>query len=546
MKAPNLFKGLLFVLCLLVACPLKLVAKVTLPVLVSDGMVLQRDVPLTIWGMADSGENVKVVFQKKQYKVVADKYGKWSVTLPAMKAGGPYSMSINDITLKDILVGDVFLCSGQSNMELTVNRVMDKYAEEINAYENTSIRYVKVPYAYDFSRPLNELKSVRWQPMTKEYIQSFSALCYFFSKLFEEKTGVPVGIVNSSWGGTPVESWISEEGLKEFPEYVHRKTLYEDTLLVSQIKRTEQLNQMAWNRLLYQSDKGLHEQIPWYSELYDDSNWEKVDMFSDNWALRNGRPLNGTHWFRKEFVVPDGWAGKEVVLRLGCMVDADSVYVNGHFVGAVSYQYPPRIYKIPATFLKGGKNQLTIRLFSYGSCPSFVKEKPYKLLCDGQEINLEGIWKHKIGIVMPSAPSSTAFHCVPVGLYNGMIHPLRHWAFKGVVWYQGESNVGRWREYSSLLTSLIADWRALFHDRNLPFYIVELADFLAPDDPGRAAWAELRTQQAKTARENTSVTLIKNSDTGEWNDIHPLDKKTPAARLVDAVIQNEKQKSKYE
>lgn len=541
MKTQTYFGRVLGALLLYACCSFSLSAKVTLPALVSDGMVLQREVPLKIWGTACPGEKVNLTFMKKQYHTVADEAGNWTIGLPALKAGGPYSMSINDITLKEILVGDVFLCSGQSNMELTVNRVMDKYAEEIASYENSSVRYVKIPYAYDFLQPLNDLQAVKWQPMTQEYVQSFSALCYFFSKLLEEKTGVPVGIINSSWGGTPIEAWISEEGLKDFPAYVNQKTLYEDAALVAQIKETEQLHQSAWNKQLYRSDVGLHGEMPWYAESYNDTDWEWVDMFSDNWALRNGRPLNGTHWFRKEFVVPDGWAGKDVVLRLGCMVDADSVYVNGHFVGSVSYQYPPRVYQVPAKYLKKGKNQLTVRLFSYGSCPSFVKEKPYKLLCGNQEINLEGRWKHKIGTVMPPSPSSTAFHYTPVGLYNGMIHPLQHYVFKGVVWYQGESNVDRWREYSSLLTAMIADWRALFQNENLPFYVVELADFLAPDDPGRTDWAALRKQQAKAAQENTHVTLIKNSDTGEWNDIHPLDKKTPATRLVNAVIQNEKQ-----
>lgn len=541
MKTQAYFSRVFWTLLLLSCCSFGLSAKVTLPALISDGMVLQRNVPLKIWGTASPGEEVNVNFLKKKYQTVADERGDWMVTLPAMKAGGPYSMTVNEILLKDILIGDVFLCSGQSNMELTVNRVMDKYAEEIASYENSSVRYVKVPYAYDFSRPLEDVRTIKWQPMTKEYVQNFSALCYFFSKLLEEKTGVPVGIINSSWGGTPVEAWISEEGLKDFPEYVNQKTLYEDAALVAQIKETEQLHQSAWNKQLYRSDAGLHGEIPWYAESYNDTDWERVDMFSDNWALRNGRPLNGTHWFRKEFVVPNGWAGKDVVLRLGCMVDADSVYVNGHFVGSVSYQYPPRIYQVPARFLKEGKNQLTVRLFSYGSCPSFVKEKPYKLLCGNQEVSLEGTWKHKIGTVMPPSPSSTAFHYIPTGLYNGMIHPLQHYVFKGVVWYQGESNVGRWREYSSLLTAMIADWRTLFQNENLPFYVVELADFLAPNDPGRAAWAELRKQQAKAAQESPYVTLIKNSDTGEWNDIHPLDKKTPATRLVEAVIQNEKQ-----
>lgn len=541
MKTQTYFSKVFLTFFLLTCCNLSILAKVSLPPLVSDGMVLQRGAPLKIWGTASPGEKVNLTFMKKQYHTVADEAGNWSIGLPALKAGGPYFMTVNDISLKDILVGDVFLCSGQSNMELTVNRVMDKYAEEIASYENSFVRYVKVPYAYDFSHPLNDLQAVEWKPMTKEYVQNFSALCYFFSKLLEEKTGVPVGIINSSWGGTPVEAWISEEGLKNFPEYVNQKTLYEDAALVDQIKKTEKLYQSAWNKQVYRSDVGLHGEIPWYAEAYNDTDWELVDMFSDNWALRNGRPLNGTHWFRKEFLVPDGWAGKDVVLRLGCMVDADSVYVNGHFVGSVSYQYPPRVYQVPAGFLKEGKNQLTVRLFSYASCPSFIKEKPYKLLCGNQEVNLEGAWKHKIGTVMPPSPSSTAFHYTPIGLYNGMIHPLRHYVFKGVIWYQGESNVDRWREYSSLLTAMITDWRALFQNENLSFYVVELADFLAPNDPGRAAWAELRKQQAKVAQENMYVTLIKNSDTGEWNDIHPLDKKTPAIRLVEAVIQNEKQ-----
>lgn len=540
MKTHFILGRLLLGLTLLASCDFGAFAKVVLPVLVSDGLVLQRNAPLTIWGTADPAEKVCVKFQKKQYKVTADENGKWTVTLPAMKAGGPYSMTINDIVLNDILVGDVFLCSGQSNMELPVNRVMDKYADEIEGYENTSVRYVKVPYSYDFSQQKEDIRPVTWRPMTTENVKDFSAICYFFSRLLEEKTNVPVGIINASWGGTPVEAWVSEKGLQNFPEYVHQKALYEDTELVSRITETERLHQQAWNKVLYKSDAGLHGVTPWYAEDYDDSDWEKVDMFSDNWAIRNGRPLNGVHWFRKDFFVPEDWSGKEAVLRLGCIVDADSVFVNGHFVGTVSYQYPPRIYKVPSKLLKKGKNQLTVRLFSYGGRPSFVKEKPYKLICDGKEVNLEGGWKHKIGTVMPPSPSSTAFHYTPVGLYNGMIYPLRHYTFKGVVWYQGESNVGRWSEYSSLLGALIADWRTLFKDETLPFYIIELADFLAPDDPGRAAWAELRKQQAKTACENTHVTLIKNSDTGEWNDIHPLDKKTAATRLVEAVIQNEK------
>lgn len=543
MKALISLKRIITLCILFVSCSTLSQAKVSLPKLISDGMVLQRNTPLLIWGSAEPGENIYIKFKKKKYETVADANGKWRINLPEMKAGGPYSMQINDIVLNDILIGDVYLCSGQSNMELPVNRVMDKFASEVNGYENNSIRYVKVPYSYDFSEKQDDVKTVSWKAMNKESFMGYSAICYFFSRIMQEKTGVPVGIINSSWGGTPVEAWISEEGLKDFPAYINQKAMYEDNELVALIKKMENERGNAWRNQLYRSDAGIHSDIPWYSEKLDDSEWEKIDMFSSEWASLNGRPINGTHWFRKDFDIPESWNISDAVLRLGCIVDADSVFVNGHFVGSVSYQYPPRIYTVPSELLKHGKNQITIRLFSNGGYPSFVQDKPYKLICGDNEVDLTGIWKHKTGSVMPSAPSSTGFQNVPVGLYNGMIFPLRNYKFKGIVWYQGESNVGRWNEYSSLLSAMIADWRKLF-DSQLPFYIIELADFLAPDNPGRSAWAALRKQQAITAEKNPDTYLIKNSDTGEWNDIHPLDKKTAAIRLVDTILNNDNKKHK--
>ena len=541
MKTLLSFKRIIALFILFLSYGTLMLAKVSLPSLISDGMVLQRNSEVLIWGNAAPGENVILKFKNKKYETSADENGKWSIKLPEMNSGGPYTMQINDIVLNDILIGDVYLCSGQSNMELPVSRVMDKYASEIDGYENNNIRYVKVPYSYDFSEKKDDLQPVSWKVMNKENVSGYSAICYFFSRILEEKTGVPVGIINSSWGGTPVEAWMSEEGLKDFPAYINQKAVYENEELVSMIKKMENERSKAWRNQLYKSDPGVHESTPWYSENLDDSAWDNVDMFSREWASRNWRPLNGTHWFRKNIEIPESWTLCDAVLRLGCIVDADSVFVNGHFVGSVSYQYPPRIYKVPANILKHGNNQITIRLFSNGGYPSFVKDKPYKLICGENEIDLTGTWKHKSGSVMPSAPSSTGFQNIPVGLYNGMIYPLRNYVFKGIVWYQGESNVGRWNEYSSLLSSMISDWRKLF-DSRLPFYIIELADFLAPDDPGRKSWAELRKQQAATAENTPNTYLIKNSDTGEWNDIHPLDKKTAATRLVDMVLENESKK----
>ena len=541
---------------LLCLCATSMVnAKVKLPALISDGMVLQREQPIKVWGTADAGESVQVKFLKNAtptgvkgdklkaaYTVTTDANGKWTLTLPAMKPGGPYILQVNDIELKDILVGDVWLCSGQSNMELPVSRVTDMFRDEISAYENTNIRQLKVPNIFNFHAPQTDLPDyVAWKPLTQENVMNFSALGYFFAKAMYEKNNIPVGLINSSWGGTPVEAWISEEGLKEFPKYINDKRQYEDDAYLKSIKQTEGLSFYRWNTSLYRGDAGLHEATPWYAANYNDKDWKTVDLFSTDWGTNGLNPINGSHWFRKEVEVPQDWNGKEATLRLGCIVDADSVYVNGTFVGTVSYQYPPRIYTIPAGVLKAGKNTVTIRLISNNGYPHFVKEKPYKIICGNEEVSLQGEWKYRLGASMPPAPGMMFFCYKPVCLYNAMIAPLQNYGIRGVLWYQGESNVDRRNEYAALLTVLIADWRSTFDNPELPFYIIELADFLSKDDiSGRQAWAEMRKEQAKVAETNRNTRLIRNSDLGEWNDIHPLDKKTLGQRAAESALENNK------
>lgn len=540
---------------LLCLCATSMVdAKVKLPALISDGMVLQREQPIKVWGTADAGENVQVKFLKNAaptgvkggklkaaYTVTADANGRWTLTLPAMKPGGPYILQVNDIELKDILVGDVWLCSGQSNMELPVSRVTDMFRDEIAAYENTNIRQLKVPNIFNFHAPQADLPDyVAWKPLTQENVMNFSALAYFFAKAMYEKNSIPIGLINSSWGGTPVEAWISEEGLKEFPKYINDKRQYEDDAYLKSIKQTEGLNFYRWNTSLYRGDAGLHETTPWYAANYNDKDWQTVDLFSTDWGSNGLNPINGSHWFRKEVEVPQEWNGKEATLRLGCIVDADSVYVNGTFVGTVSYQYPPRIYTIPAGVLKAGKNTVTIRLISNNGYPHFVKEKPYKIICGNEEVSLQGEWKYRLGASMPPAPGMMFFCYKPVCLYNAMIAPLQNYGIRGVLWYQGESNVDRRNEYAALLTAMIADWRSTFDKPELPFYIVELADFLSKDDVGgRQAWAEMRKEQAKVAETNRNTRLIRNSDLGEWNDIHPLDKKTLGQRAAESALETD-------
>lgn len=528
--------GVAVLLCFCTA--LQTDAKVKLPALISDGMVLQREQPVKIWGTADAGESVSVTFMKKKYAATADNNGHWSVTLPSMKAGGPYLMRINDIKLNDILIGDVWLCSGQSNMELPVSRVTDMFATEINEYSNERIRQIIIPKVYNFHAPQETLSATSWKPMTQENVMNFSALAYFFAKEMYEKTKVPVGIINSSWGGTPIEAWISEEGLKEFPIYINDKRLYEDDAYCAHIKKLEGESFYRWNLSLYRSDAGLHEKTPWYASNYDDSNWQTVNMFSRTWGNDGLNPIAGSHWLRQNVEIPQTWNNKEVTLRLGCIIDADSVYVNGTFAGTTSYQYPPRIYRIPAGILKPGVNNITVRIISNGGQPEFVQEKPYKLICDDESINLKEEWKYRLGTPMPSAPNMMFFCYKPVCLYNTMIAPLQHYTLRGTVWYQGESNVSRRNEYATLLTAMMADWRRTFSQPELPFYIVELADYLSKEDiSGRKAWAEMRLEQAKAAQTTPNAFLIRNNDLGEWNDIHPLDKKTLGRRVANKVLE---------
>lgn len=528
--------GVAVLLCFCTA--LQTDAKVKLPALISDGMVLQREQPVKIWGTADAGESVSVTFMKKKYAATADNNGHWSVTLPSMKAGGPYLMRINDIKLNDILIGDVWLCSGQSNMELPVSRVTDMFATEINEYSNERIRQIIIPKVYNFHAPQETLSATSWKPMTQENVMNFSALAYFFAKEMYEKTKVPVGIINSSWGGTPIEAWISEEGLKEFPIYINDKRLYEDDAYCAHIKKLEGESFYRWNLSLYRSDAGLHEKTLWYASNYDDSNWQTVNMFSRTWGNDGLNPIAGSHWLRQNVEIPQTWNNKEVTLRLGCIIDADSVYVNGTFAGTTGYQYPPRIYRIPAGILKPGVNNITVRIISNGGQPEFVQEKPYKLICDDESINLKEEWKYRLGTPMPSAPNMMFFCYKPVCLYNTMIAPLQHYTLRGTVWYQGESNVSRRNEYATLLTAMMADWRRTFSQPELPFYIVELADYLSKEDiSGRKAWAEMRLEQAKAAQTTPNAFLIRNNDLGEWNDIHPLDKKTLGRRVANKVLE---------
>lgn len=523
-------------------------AEVRLPQIISDGMVVQRDRPLTLWGTADPGESVTVKVAKgKSATVTADADGKWRAELPALKTGKTYTITIGDRTIGNVAVGDVLLCSGQSNMELPVSRVTDMFADEIAQYSNPNIRQFLVPKEFDFDRERSDVSPTKWKSVNDDAM-SFSALAYFTAKALNEQTGLPVGIINASWGGTPVESWISETALADYPYYINQKAIYNSEAYRNAIKEQEGRNYQAWNSVIDAADAGLNGATKYYSPALDDSGWEEVDLLSTSWATDGMNPKNGSHWFRRTVDIDAAHAGQPATLRLGCVVDADSVWINGCQVGFTSYQYPPRIYPIPAGLLKEGKNTVTVRLISQNGTPHFVAEKPYKIIFGERpyarygekypdEISLEGTWRYRQGAPMPSGPAMMFYCYMPAVLYNGMILPVIGYPVSGAVWYQGESNVGRSNQYPALLKTMMADWRKASGDADMPFYIVELADFLHKDDRGgRAAWQTMRERQAQAAEETPGAVLVRNSDLGEWNDIHPLDKKTLGRRVAEKIL----------
>ncbi|WP_345989106.1 sialate O-acetylesterase [Chryseobacterium sp. Chry.R1] len=505
-------------------------AKVRLPALVSDGMILQRNQDLKIWGYADAGEKITVKFISKTYHATADQNGNWTLMLPKLNAGGPYSMTINEITLKDILIGDVWVASGQSNMELPMRRLTPLYENEIKNANNPNIRFFTVPQKYNFKAPQNDLDGGKWESTNPQTILVFSGVAYFFAKELNEKNKVPVGIIHTSLGGSPVQAWMDENSLRKYPEYLAEAERWKNDDLIKTTESQERSLSKAWYAELDQSDIGLSQH--WEKDNGNDSGW-KTMVVPGSWEDQEGS-FDGSVWFRKEIILPKGVDQKTAFLNLGRIKDADVTYINGIKVGNVTYEYPPRWYDIPKGVLKEGKNIITVRVINGSGKGQFIADKPYYLEIDGQKTDLKGEWKYKIGAKMEKmAPGQTFIRWKPLGLYNAMINPLINYNIKGFIWYQGESNTGKPKEYGDLLSTMISLWRSKWNKNDLPFLIVQLANFMEKkDEPLDSGWAELREQQRQVSLNVPYAGLAVAIDLGEWNDIHPLNKKTVGDRLA--------------
>ena len=511
--------------------------QVRLPQLIADKMVLQRDIPVKVWGWARPGERVVVELAGHSARTIAASDSSWQVKLPPMKAGGPFTMRIrgsNQIDVQDILVGDVWFCSGQSNMVIPMERVKEKYPDDIAHADFPQLRNFFVPTAADVTTVHADLPHSGWKEANPTDVLGFGAASYFFARRLYEKYHIPIGIINSSVGGTPIQAWISAAGISGLPGYAERIAKYSDSGYIRQIMRRPVT--MEGGSLMAHPDRGLTETVKWYQPEYVPAGWHPF-WLPGYWADQGIKGLNGVVWFRKEIEVPVSMAGKAAKLFVGRIIDADETYVNGVKVGNITYQYPPRRYEVPAGVLREGKNLLVVRVTSTVGKGGFVPDKRYELTDGVTHIDIRGDWRYKVGQVFSPRPAgggapSFSAQDQPTGLYNTMVAPAIRFGVRGFIWYQGEANTSNPREYRQMLPALIADWRAKWQEGALPFLYVQLPNFMEVQySPSESQWAELREAQldALSVPKTAMAVAI---DAGEWNDIHPLDKKDVGDRLA--------------
>lgn len=532
---------------ILLVCSVMTNAKVTLPQLFQSGMVMQRNQPIPIWGKADAGEAITVTLNKKKVTTTADANGCWRVDMPQMKAGGPYELAINQLTIENVLIGDVWLLSGQSNIDVTIERVYPNYTDEIDNFSLDKVRLFRVQNETSTHGVKDDIRptSINWKPLTKQNAWLFSAVGSFLGKRMFEKTGVPQGVIVNSWGGTPIEAWISADSLRrDYPMLVKRVEFFQnDNYVRAQMQANGEASR-RWNEMLNKEDN-----VQSYAQPdFQDNDWTVIDQ--NNWNWRG----TGSIWLRQHITIDKAHAGKPARLLLGTLYDQDITYLNGKQIGQTGYQYPPRRYDIPEGLLREGDNVIAIRFINKNGAVHFIPEKPY-MLCFGDDrlsqnpmpkdvIPLSPSWKFHLGAEMPPCPGGdVSLQNLPTTLYNAVLHPLAPFALSGVVWYQGESNVGNPAPYADYLQKLIGCWRDRWQQPELPFVVVQLANYDGRQQtsmprpityqatPANSNWAQLREAQRLTAKKMDNVELASAIDLGETVDIHPLRKKEVAERI---------------
>ena len=557
-------------------------ATVTLPGWMTNNMVLQQRTKMHVKATAKAGATVKITasWDKKTVKVKADKSGAFAFDLDVPAAGGPFTLTFDDgkrLVLDNVMAGEVWFCSGQSNMEMPVKGwgQVNNFEQEVANANHPMVRLFQVARAVAHTPqdevPIGHTKG--WAVCSPEMVAEFSAAAYFFAREVSQKLGIAVGVVNSSWGGTPAESWTSHEalaGVTGFEE--HQKRVFETGFDEEKIKKLYQDERVEWSRELYADDKGLEDgqldRALWAAADFDDSSWPvmKQPMPWDNHDVM--KTFDGVAWMRHVVDIPAELAGKELRMSLGTVDDEDVTYWNGQRIGLTAGWHLGRVYTVPASLVKAGRNVITVRIYDTSGNGGFCGDaKDLNLTAGNRIISIAGDWRYQkslnakevksvAGKVEPKSPNDPWF---PANLYNGMVAPFLEMPIRGFLWYQGCSNVGRAVQYESLFQRMILDWQARFNktatvqpypkpapqqgDRRrgffgqqeskaLPFYFVQIANYRWQKDiQPESEWAAIREAQRK-ATQLDGVGMMVNIDIGMAMDIHPKNKQEVGRRLA--------------
>ncbi len=543
-------KKLIAILGFAAGSALSMQAEVKLPAYFTDNMVIQQQTEMTIKGTAKPGKQLKLTtgWDNKTQSATINSDGTWSVTIATPQAGGPYTLTFDDgkkLQLKNVMVGEVWFCSGQSNMEMPLagwGKVMN-YEQEIANANYPDIRLFKVEKITSIT-PLDNVTSINgWQECSPTTIPEFSSLAYFYGRELWKNLNVPIGLIDSSWGGTPAEAWTSFGTVKQIAGFEEQTSILEQySFKTEEINKVYNQMQTEWQRDFIAKDQGLENGLPrWADSTLNDSNWSEMAL-PGQWEGQGMPDFNGVVWFRYTIDIPGKWNGKALTLRLGMVDDEDITYWNGQEIARGSGFNVQRSYQVPASIVKGGKATITVRVSDFGGEGGiYGATTDMYVEHEGERISLAQNWKYSIGVdlsnlgAQPMSPTGNP--SFPSTLFNAMVSPMTGFPIKGAIWYQGEANENNAYQYADLFPAMIQDWRAKW-GYNFPFYFVQLANFrprmiVEPD----SKWAFLREAQAK-ALNLVKTGMAVNIDCGLADDIHPKNKQEVGRRLALIALKN--------
>jgi sialate O-acetylesterase len=528
-----------FLSCILIVSATS--GQVRMPVIFSDHMVVQRSQIIPVWGWSSPLEKIIIHFNKQTKQTKADRSGRWRINLDPENAGGPFILTVTgktDIHIQDVMVGEVWVCSGQSNMEFNLSAARDG-ATEVRNSNNPEIRQIKVPNQIS-DTPNDDIGQSSWKVCSTTTAGNFTAVGYFFAREISSRLHVTVGLINSSWGGTMVETWISRGAFENSPEFKSMIASMPKTDLAATASQ-KQTALIQETKILQDKINDTVAEVYWKSPGYNSQRWPEIKL-GQTWENQSMglSDLDGVVWYRKEFTLDSVHAALPTTISLGTIDDADQTFINGVLVGTNDSYNTDRIYNIPPNALEIGRNIIAIRVDDTGGGGGLYGDtsKVYLKFPSGETTALANNWHFRIAKfyehTLGFQPND--FPCL---LYNAMIHPIIQYAIRGVLWYQGETNAGRAYQYRIAFPLLINDWRQKWKQGDFPFYFVQLASFNAAngDSEHGSTWAELREAQTMTlSLPNTGMAVT--TDIGESEDIHPKNKQDVGRRLAVVALNN--------